>query len=136
MLVRREFGFEAAHFLTRYRGGPEPLHGHSWKLVVTLEGRVMDDGMVFDFLELGRIVEKEVLSKLHHRSLNDVIENPSAENVAIWAWERLASLVPLREIEVFESPGASVVYAGPAAERPRARKKRVARVRGSRRSGG
>lgn len=132
MLVRREFGFEAAHFLTKYRGGPEPLHGHSWKLVVTLEGPVREDGMVFDFLELGRVVEEKVLSALHHRSLNDVIENPSAENVAIWIWRRLARL-PLREIEVFESPGASAVYAGPEAE---ARSRRAPPLRGRRRTGG
>ena len=48
---------------------------------MTVEGPVQEDGMVFDFMELKRIVEERVLSKVDHSYLNDIFEQPTAENI-------------------------------------------------------
>lgn len=52
MLLKKEFTFDAAHRLERYRGKCEALHGHTYRLAVTLKGHRDDDDMVFDFTEL------------------------------------------------------------------------------------
>ncbi|MBI4617831.1 MAG: 6-carboxytetrahydropterin synthase [Planctomycetes bacterium] len=112
MRVTKEFTFEAAHGLASYRGKPEPLHGHTWRLAVTLEGPLDEEGMVYDFLELDRIVRERVLSHLDHSNLNDLLPQSSAERLAIWIWERLADL-PLAEIKVWETASGYVTYTGP-----------------------
>lgn len=114
MRVTREFTFEAAHALASYKGKPEPMHGHSWRLAVTLEGPLDPEGMVFDFLELDRIVRERVLSKVDHANLNDLIPQSSAEHLAIWIWDRLAGL-PLHEVKVWETATGYVTYSGPDA---------------------
>ncbi|MCC6741799.1 MAG: 6-carboxytetrahydropterin synthase [Planctomycetia bacterium] len=112
MLLTREFTFEAAHHLTKLPGGPEPVHGHTWRLHVTLEGPVQKDGMVYDFVKLGKVVRTRVLKKLDHADLNRVVPNPSAERVALWAWKQLKALPGLAEIRVWECEGCSVTYRG------------------------
>lgn len=94
MLLRKEFTFDAAHRLERYRGKCEALHGHTYRLAVTLEGSRDGDGMVFDFTELKNLVSELVLEKLDHAYLNDVMDQPTAENIALWIWKKLES--PLR----------------------------------------
>jgi 6-pyruvoyltetrahydropterin/6-carboxytetrahydropterin synthase len=112
--VNRRFRFEAAHRLPRHPGACRELHGHSYELVVGVERTVgPSDGMVLDFSELKGIVRQEVLATLDHRYLNDVLENPTAELVAQWIWERLAPRLPgLVEIELHETRECSVVYRG------------------------
>ncbi|MFO0982314.1 MAG: 6-carboxytetrahydropterin synthase QueD [Planctomycetota bacterium] len=112
--VSKEFSFDAAHRLPSYRGRCERLHGHTWRLCVTVEGPVHDDGMVLDFGELKRIVDELVLAALDHSYLNDVIAVPSAENVAIWIWQRLAAAVPvpLTSVTVWETPTSHATYSG------------------------
>ncbi len=100
MLITREFTFDAAHFLTDYYGKCERMHGHTYKLQVTLEGEVQPNGLVIDFVVLKRIVKKHVLEKLDHYVLNDVIENPSAERVVMWIWEQLKDLPTLLKEEM------------------------------------
>lgn len=118
MRLTREFSFEAAHHLTKLPGGPEPVHGHTWRLHVTLEGPVQKDGMVFDFVKLGEVVKERVLSKLDHADLNTVVDNPSAERVALWVWKALKGLKLLSEVQVWECEGCSVTYrGGPEKER-------------------
>ncbi|NUN48881.1 MAG: 6-carboxytetrahydropterin synthase [Candidatus Brocadiae bacterium] len=111
MRITREFTFEAAHHLTRLPGGPEPNHGHTWKLAVTLEGPVRPDGMVYDFVRLGEIVRRRILKLVDHRDLNRVLPNPSAERVALWCWSKLKDL-PLAEITVHECQGCFATYRG------------------------
>ncbi len=113
MRLTRTFIFEAAHALASYRGAPEPLHGHSWRLDITLEGPLDEEGMVFDFLELDRIVQEKVLSEIDHRNLNDILPQSTAEHLALWIWDRLPTL-PLAEIRVWETATGSVTYQGPA----------------------
>lgn len=100
MLVTKIFTFDAAHNLTNYYGKCERLHGHTYKLEVTLEGEVQGNGMVIDFVVLKRIVKKHVLDQLDHRYLNDVVENPSAERMVTWIWERLNDLPRLLKEEL------------------------------------
>jgi 6-pyruvoyltetrahydropterin/6-carboxytetrahydropterin synthase len=112
--VRRRFEFEAAHHLPGHPGKCRELHGHSYRLIVTME-RAIDDrsGMVIDFGDLKRIVKREVIDLVEHKCLNDLIDNPTAELVAIWCWERLSDKLPgLVEVELCETDRCSVVYRG------------------------
>ena len=70
--VTKEFAFEMAHLLTDYDGLCRNLHGHSYKLSVTVSGHICHDeqspklGMVMDFSVLKRIVGEEVVDRLDH----------------------------------------------------------------------
>ena len=80
--VTKNFGFEASHFLPEYDGACNRLHGHSYKMQVTVSGSVDEaTGMVIDFNVLKSIVNKEVVDKYDHRFLNDFFSNPTAENM-------------------------------------------------------
>lgn len=103
MLVTRKFTFDSAHYLTDYYGKCERIHGHTYKLEVTLEGNVQSNGLVIDFVLLKRIVQKNVLAKLDHQNLNDIIENPTAERVVMWIWEQLKDIQKLLQEEIKDS---------------------------------
>ncbi len=103
MLVTKEFVFDAAHYLPFYHGKCENLHGHTWKMHVTVQGKVGPEGMAFDFVKLKEIVMERVIRKLDHQCINDLVPNPSAEHVALWTWHQLREL-PLYEIIVWETP--------------------------------
>ncbi len=112
MLVTKVFTFEAAHHLTNYKGAPEPVHGHSWRLEVTCRGPVRDDGMAIDFAEIAAVVRARITDRLDHEDLNGIVENPSAERTAMWIWRELAPHLPLHEIRLWEEPGCFVTYRG------------------------
>lgn len=73
--LTKEFNFEMAHYLTGYDGPCSNLHGHSYKLFVTLIGEPITDennpklGMVMDFGQLKEIVNRRIVSKLDHALL-------------------------------------------------------------------
>jgi 6-pyruvoyltetrahydropterin/6-carboxytetrahydropterin synthase len=100
MFVSRDFLFDSAHFLTDYYGKCERMHGHTYKLEVTLEGNVQKNGLVIDFVVFKRMVKKQVLDKLDHHVLNDIVKNPSAENVVLWVWDQLQDLQKLLREEL------------------------------------
>ena len=70
--ITKEFKFEMAHALHGYDGLCKNIHGHSYKLWVTVKGEVRDenshvkDGMVIDFAELKEIVKPEIIDKYDH----------------------------------------------------------------------
>ena len=111
MLVTKVFHFDAAHNLRNYPGKCENLHGHRWRMAVTLKADVGKNGVAFDFLRLADIVNRKVISRLDHTYINKIIKQPSAENIAIWAWKQLRR-IPLFEITVWESETSFVVYNG------------------------
>ncbi len=114
MKVRRSFDFDAAHRLPRHPGKCRELHGHSYRLVVTVD-RAVDpaSGLAVDFSDLEAIVKRQVVDVLDHSLVNDRIENPTAELMVVWIWNRLAGpLGGLAEIELFETRSCSVVYRG------------------------
>ncbi len=92
MKVTKQFKFDSAHFVPNYYGKCERTHGHTYKLHVTVEGEVGENGMTIDFVILKKMVTKKVLDKLDHQLLNDIIPIATAENVAIWIWNQLVDL--------------------------------------------
>ncbi len=85
----------SAHFLPGYVGKCQQLHGHNYRLDVVIEGDVNSDtGMVVDFYEVDRIVRNAVESRIDHILLNDVIPNPTLENVAEWVYGKLKKEFP------------------------------------------
>ncbi len=117
MFVSKEFKFDAAHNLVNYHGKCEKLHGHTYKLRVTVEGQPDADGMVMDFVELKQIVYDLVISKLDHSYINDMLKQPSAENIAIWVWDQLKTPLEgsnrhLYEVIIWETENSFVTYLG------------------------
>lgn len=70
--LTKEFSFEAAHMLEGYDGLCREIHGHSYRLFVTVKGEPREDardpklGMVMDFGQLKRIVNEQIVERLDH----------------------------------------------------------------------
>jgi 6-pyruvoyltetrahydropterin/6-carboxytetrahydropterin synthase len=112
--IRKQFRFEAAHVLPHHAGKCARLHGHSYRLDVSIDGPLAASGpatgMVIDFDELAQIVRANVVDALDHRHLNDIIENPTGENIVLWIWRRLSDALPqLAELTLWETATACAV---------------------------
>ena len=120
--VTKEFGFEMAHVLWNYDGPCRNVHGHSYKLFVTLAGRPSEDtddpknGMVIDFSDLKRIIKKEIINVFDHSVViskkhdsekikvfkklfgNTVVVNyqPTCENLVADFADRIIPFLPLK----------------------------------------
>jgi len=108
--------FDAGHFIP---GHPTcgNQHGHTYILEVTISGR-SDKDMLIDFKLLDSAIRRYVLKYLDHKNLNDVLEIPTAENLAKWIWRQLKGpcanelRVKLREVKLWETRTAAVAYYG------------------------
>ena len=116
--VSVEGHFDAAHYLRGYGGKCENLHGHRFKVVVSLKATKLNEiGLAYDFVELKRHLG-EVLTRFDHTSLNDVPPfdkiNPSSENIAVTIYDQLKGRfsggISLSSVEVWESPQSWVTY--------------------------
>ena len=93
--VSVEETFSSGHALRGYRGKCENVHGHNYRVRVTLEGSQLDNiGLLVDFTHLKKIV-RAVMGTLDHQFMNDLepfkVVNPSAENVAKYFYDQVTS---------------------------------------------
>lgn len=85
--VTKIFEFEACHHLPNYDGACKNLHGHSYKLEVTVGGLINRDesspkcGMIIDFKDLKALVDEVAVNKYDHTNLNQFFDCPTAENM-------------------------------------------------------
>ena len=118
--IRCRATFEAAHHLVDYAGGPERVHGHSWRIEVALGvDRLGAYDLAVDFVPTEAFV-RGLAARLHDRDLNAVPpfdrKNASAENVALWVADEIRRVgllqdgVRLEEVTVWEGPSNSVTY--------------------------
>ena len=136
--LKTEASFDSAHFLTDYYGKCENLHGHRWRMEVTIgtdslqeEGTMRD--MVLDFGEFKKTV-RSLANELDHTflveegslapttiscleaegfSLTILPFRTTAENLARYVFERLSSQgLPVVEVEVDETPNNRAFYRG------------------------
>ncbi len=117
MQIWKQFTFEAAHLLPHLPDDHKckRLHGHSYHVRVRVDGDLNPElGWVIDFDDIGKAFEP-ILLQLDHYYLNDIegLENPTAENIARWIWERLEPTLPiLSAVEVAETCTAGCIYTG------------------------
>lgn len=114
--VSKEFTFDAAHHLHLYEGKCQSLHGHTYRLIVTVSGVPGHTGLTVDFSDLKAIYRQEIEAQLDHRYLNEVLPpmNTTAENMVVWIWEQFdgalaarglkATGCRLEEITLYETP--------------------------------
>jgi 6-pyruvoyltetrahydropterin/6-carboxytetrahydropterin synthase len=118
--VMIERNFSSAHQLRGYKGKCENLHGHNYKIEIYARGRELDKiGLLVDFVEL-KTAADEVVQYLDHRNINelppfDAELNPSAENLARYILERVASSVDddrvqIYKVRCFETPTSVATY--------------------------
>tara|TARA_B100000686_G_C15798334_1_gene483034 strand:+ start:93 stop:449 length:357 start_codon:yes stop_codon:yes gene_type:complete len=92
------------------------MHGHTFNIVVFLDGPINSKtGFVMDFFDLDKIVNKEVISIIDHKVLNDIngLTNPSSEHLAVFVWEKLKNkLSNLSKISISEDHGTGIEYSG------------------------
>jgi 6-pyruvoyltetrahydropterin/6-carboxytetrahydropterin synthase len=119
--------FSAAHTLREIGGKCESLHGHNFRVEVTVAGDTLDsEGLLVDFRMLKRWTD-EALELLDHKYLNDIEPfagmNPSSEHLAKWIHDRLAKKIDDRRVRVsrvsvWESEDARASYGSGTDRRP------------------
>ncbi|HEY9000755.1 MAG TPA: 6-carboxytetrahydropterin synthase QueD [Mucilaginibacter sp.] len=117
MIIYKQFSFDSAHFLPNvpYSHKCREMHGHTYRLTLYAEGAVHEhEGWVVDFGDIKKIM-RPVIDMLDHHLLNDIpgLENPTAELLAIWIWNKVKPNLPmLKKIELKETPTSGVIYEG------------------------
>lgn len=104
--VIKRLEISAAHQLNlSYKSKCENLHGHNWIIFVHLRSEKLNsDGMVCDFTE----IKKCIYEKLDHKNLNDIIDQPTAENIAKYICDVLGD--KCFKVQVQESEGNIGIY--------------------------
>jgi 6-pyruvoyltetrahydropterin/6-carboxytetrahydropterin synthase len=99
--------FEAAHRLPNVPEGHKcaRIHGHSYQLTIET---------LAESSEAVDVAVDHVVSLLAHRYLNDLsgLENPTAELISVWVWERLAGDLELVSVRVGENDDSECIYRG------------------------
>lgn len=93
--VTKVFRFCYAHKLNEYNGPCKRIHGHNARVEITLFDPGWGSktpGIMVDFSDVKRLVEREVVGVLDHHLINDLPEfpdNPTAENFCLWIRRRI-----------------------------------------------
>jgi 6-pyruvoyltetrahydropterin/6-carboxytetrahydropterin synthase len=119
--VTKSFTFDAAHFLPQHKGKCATMHGHTYRLEVTVvrdNGKLInggsDEGMVIDFYDLKTIVNTEIIDKIDHKVLNEVFpfrttaENMAAHFFAVLTDKLQSSGVIVEKIKLWEASDSYV----------------------------
>jgi 6-pyruvoyltetrahydropterin/6-carboxytetrahydropterin synthase len=113
--------FAAAHNLRNYKGKCENLHGHNYKVRITLAGPQLDGvGLLYDFVHLKQVIQT-VIRALDHKYLNELkpfdVLNPSAENIAKHIYDETSKQIHqtpngagISSITVWESDVTAATY--------------------------
>jgi len=116
MYITKKFEFEAAHKLPdkELYGKCRNLHGHTYKLEVTISGEVQADGMVINFTDLKKAVKENIIDICDHRYLNDVFPDviTTAESLVHIFWTILSTKLPeaveLEKLVLYETSNSFV----------------------------
>ena len=118
MTVYRTFRFHSARFLPNLSDNHicKKMHGHTFNLTIYVTGEIDNrSGFVIDFYDIDDIVNREIISLIDHKVLNDIenLPNPSSEELSKWIWNKLYTcLNGLSKIILSEDHGTGIIYKG------------------------
>ena len=95
--ISRRFTLQAAHRLPRVPEGHKcgRMHGHTWEITISVRGDVDPEaGWFCDFAVIDESYDRCVHRALDHGCMNDVIANPTTENLCAWIADRLGPTLP------------------------------------------
>ena len=117
--VSVDYGFSAGHALRGYKGKCENVHGHNYRVRVTICGKELDStGLLVDFTDVRGAI-RSLVDRLDHRFLNDLPPfdqiNPSAENLAKYFSDEIEPAFRSRDFQVksvtvWETDQSSATY--------------------------
>ena len=113
--VRVETNFSSAHHLLNYKGKCENMHGHNWKVEVTVRGDILDkSNILLDFKVLKKKIN-EITDYLDHKDLNELPEfkgvSPSSEIIAKYIFEKAEEeFKGVYKVSVYETPTSCATY--------------------------
>ncbi len=117
--VSVEETFAAAHQLREYKGKCENLHGHNYRVRITVMAKDLDrTGLVVDFVELKRGM-RAVVERLDHKYLNEMPPfdtlNPSAENLAKYFYDQMppslkSGRARIASVKIWETETSTATY--------------------------
>jgi 6-pyruvoyltetrahydropterin/6-carboxytetrahydropterin synthase len=120
--VSVEYAFAAGHALRGYKGKCENVHGHNYKVRVTVGGEKLNSiGLLIDFTDL-RAAVRGLAERFDHQFLNDLEPfteaNPSAENLACYLGTELQRKfqdqgLRVSNVTVWETDTTSASYRPP-----------------------
>lgn len=108
--ITKVFTFDCAHHLNEYEGKCKNIHGHTYKLEVTLKGVPDSKGLVMDFHDLNDIIKDQIIEQIDHKYLNNIFDfNPTCEMIGLWIWDKVFSCFKdtectLEKIVLWETP--------------------------------
>lgn len=111
--------FSAAHAIREIGGKCESLHGHNWRVEVSVGAESLDEtGLVVDFRELKKSLAK-VLDELDHSHLNELPHfkdgSPTSENIARYIFDQVAARLDkpglkVTRVTAWESDTSAATY--------------------------
>ena len=112
-----EHTFAAGHALRNYHGKCENVHGHNYRVQVSIEGVDVDEnGLLYDFSDLKRRL-RQVSEYLDHQFINDLKPftevNPSAENIARFICDEIQKdlkAATISSVKVWETDTSCAIY--------------------------
>jgi len=118
ILAKKKFEFQAGHYLPNHQGACHRQHGHSYQLEIIIKGPIRtkgpEKGMIVDFSNLKQIIQKAILDKVDHHMLNDIWENPTAEemvgSIATILKKELPRNIVLEQVELYETSSSSAIW--------------------------
>lgn len=99
--ISRVYTFEAAHFLPRTPVGHKcgNMHGHSYRLTVEVTGAIGAGGWIEDFADIDGVIQP-IVAELDHSLLNNIVENPTSENLVLWLARKIRGELKLNLVSV------------------------------------
>lgn len=127
--VTKEITFDSAHFLKDYIGACSHLHGHTYRLQVTVEGVCNKLGLVVDFKDLKLLLDHDIQCLVDHTNINDVFKelgveaNTTAENMVVFFYNILKTsilnlsksegrYIKLKSVKLWETPTSFATFKG------------------------
>jgi|688.fasta_scaffold210754_3 6-pyruvoyltetrahydropterin/6-carboxytetrahydropterin synthase len=110
--IYKKYSFDSAHYLPKVPKEHKcaSLHGHTYTLIITVSGKIDERGFIIDYQDMDTLI-KPIVNYVDHKLLNDIVDNPTSENLTIYFAKELKDLKNiLKSVEVKETQNTGAIW--------------------------